>query len=103
MQNGRHVHKELPTALRAYPEINESEPARNTGKVAPLAGTVHRGPAVPPAAQPASSAAVVPALLRNKQQQKQATVHEEEKAALVTAGIALGLASLWWYTRRSAI
>ena len=44
--------------------IYESEPvvptARSTGNVAPPAGTVHRGPAVPPAAQRASDA-VVPA------------------------------------------
>ena len=51
--------------------INESEPvvptARSTGKVAQPAGTVHKGPAVPAAAQRASGAAVVPALLPNKQ------------------------------------
>ena len=65
------------------PGINESELISGTkgdkafqGKIAPLAGTVHRGPqAAPVATQPApSSVAELP-------------LQREEKAALVTAGI----------------
>ena len=70
-------------AIGHYSGVNESElvvpTARSAGKVAPPAGTVHRGPAVPSVAPLKSGAAIVPALLRNKQQQKQATAHEEEK------------------------
>ena len=64
-------------AIGHNPGINESEPvvptAGSTGKVAPQAWTVHRGPAVLPAT---SGAAVVPALLHNKQQ---VSAQEEEK------------------------
>ena len=83
-------------AIGHNPGINESEPvvptARSAKKIAPPAGTVHRGPAVPSVAPATSGTAVVPALLRNNQQQRQATAYEEEKAALVSAGIVTGLA-----------
>ena len=48
-------------AVGHNPGMNESQPvvptARSAGKVAPPAGTVHRGPAVPPTAQSSSLAA----------------------------------------------
>ena len=93
------------------PGINESELICGTkgdrafqGKIAPPPETVHRGPqaakplldgmsAAPVATQPAPrSAAELP---RKPLQRERANAHEEEKAALITAGITLGLAALW--------
>ena len=91
------------------PGINESEPigpgAGTTGrKIAPPAGTVHRGPqadvpfAVPEKHVSSSSMGTKTApssAAEQQQRRKQVAAHEKEKVALVTAGIVLGLLALW--------
>ena len=90
------------------PGINESEPigpgaGTTGGKIAPPAGTVHRGPqadvpsAVPEEHVSSSSMGTKTApssAAEQQQRRKQVAAHEEEKA-LVTAGIVLGLLALW--------
>ena len=83
------------------PGINESEPPSDStfkGKIAPPAGTVQREPQGPtPHAEKATHVASQHATELHAQalQQVKARAHEEEKLALVTGGIALGLAALW--------
>ncbi|MCU7882451.1 MAG: hypothetical protein KZQ60_19445, partial [Candidatus Thiodiazotropha sp. (ex Lucinoma aequizonata)] len=84
------------------PGINESEPpvphAEHVQKIAPPAGTVHRGPQA--AAKISRSLAAASALPREPHQQRaKANAHEEEKVALITACIAAGLAALWFSSR----
>ena len=97
------------TLIGHNPGINEPEPigpsaGTTGGKIAAPAGMVHRGPqADVPSAGPeehVSSSKTAPSSAEEQQQRrKQAAAHEEEKVALVTAGIALGLAALWLRSR----
>ncbi|MCU7813513.1 MAG: hypothetical protein KZQ77_20100 [Candidatus Thiodiazotropha sp. (ex Notomyrtea botanica)] len=79
------------------PGINEATPTApkgdREGKIAPPAGTVHKGPDTPQPVErkPHATAAASGATPR--------AAHEEEKVALIIACIAAGLAALWYSSR----
>ena len=87
-------------AIGHNPGINEAEPmppkAIRHSKIAPPAGTVHKGPEI---SQNKTIVSAADSDGTSAEKRQSATAHEEEKTALVAVGVADGLASLWLSSR----
>ena len=90
-------------AIGHNPGFNESEQIGKTtgdksfeGKIAAPAGTDHKGSPSGRPAGPLTPAAVAP---QQHAFAAAATSHEDEKAALIAAGVGVGLVALWLVSR----
>ena len=89
----------LVAAIGHNPGINEAEPIASKGdkafrgKIAALAGTVHKGPQNKTRDSAADNGGM------SAEERQSATAHEEVKTTFVAVGIAGGLAALWLSSR----
>ena len=102
--NNENVIAGSEAAIGHNPGFNESEQIGKTtgdksfeGKTAAPAGTYHKGPPSGRPAGPLTPAAVAP---QQHAFAAAATSHEDEKAALIAAGVGVGLVALWLVSLR---